>query len=136
MQIQYKAGRILHVDNAIGRDLIASGAATEVKPTPKPVPNTSWEVRHNQGPYLSAHCATCGLNGACGGTTAGTMKFLHCLTVETPPPAVAKNYEKQYRDWQNGKEDRPSSVRPAQRQIERDRFEKLQKARTSSAGTR
>jgi len=133
--IKYKAGRILHVDNAIGRDLIARGEAVEVVPPKKTIPQTTWEVRQSpipeHGPYLAAHCETCGLNCCCAGPNATkTAKFLHCGVVESVPDYVAKNYDKQHKAWQAGKEARPSSVSLAQREIEVQRLTRLQKART------
>src|SRR6267142_2753754 len=128
MQIQYNGGKIAHVPNDIGRALIDAKLAVEVKPPAKPVPNTTWEVRQGlnpeHGPYLAAHCSTCGQNACSGGPkTSQTMKFLHCGIVENVPQYVARNYDKQYRDWQRGDESRPSSVSASQRDIERARIE-------------
>ena len=136
MQIQYKAGRIVHIDNAIGRDLIARKLAVEVLPAPKPVPNTSWQVSQGalpeHGPYIHAHCSTCGLPSFCGGAAAHTTKFAHCQVIETPPAHIVKQYADAYRAWKSGEEPRPSSVSPAQREIEKKRFEALRTHRVKT----
>ncbi len=133
MQIQYNGGRITHVQSDIGLDLIARKLAVEVKPAPKPTPNTTWELclgaQVDQPPYIKAHCSTCAQIAFCGGETAPAMKFLHCRVVETVPPVTAKQYVKMYRDWKNGKEPRPSSVSPEQREIEQKRIETLKARR-------
>lgn len=126
MLIQYNAGRIVHIDNAVGRDLIARKLATEVVPPPKPVPNTTWDVcqgrKADQSPYIHAHCATCQQFAfGHGPKTSQTMKFLHCGIAESVPEYAAHNYDKQFRNWLRGDEPRPSSVSAAQREIEEKR---------------
>jgi hypothetical protein len=130
MQITYKGGRTVHIDPQIGRDLIARGEATEVVPPPKKAASVTWLVVQGEQeifpPSIKATCV-CGSSVFSSGATAGvTMRFPHkpfCAGgVEAPPEHVAKQYAKAYADFKSGKEARPSSVSPAQREIERKRF--------------
>ena len=130
MQIQYKGGRIVHIDNAVGRDLIARGLATEVLPPPKPVPNTTWKIKLGATlqlpPSIHASCDTCkGFAFSGGPNTPTRMQFLHCLTCEAPPHHIAEQYKRAYRAWERKEEPRPSSVSPEQREIEKKRLAAL-----------
>jgi hypothetical protein len=132
MLIQHNGGRMAHVQNDIGRALIDAKLAVEVKPPAKKAPNTNWEIclgAAQDPPFIKAYCGNCGQPSFCGGQTAPMMKFLHCGIVETPPPATAKQYERQFQAWKNGEQPRPSSVSPAQRELEQKRLERLKAKR-------
>src|SRR5438045_295543 len=136
MQIQYNAGRITHVQTELGLDLIRRGLATEVKPIAKKPSHITWEVRPGESiehpPFLKASCS-CGRSVYSGGPTAAiTIRLIHAPTCEGgsgTPPHIVKQYVKAYSAWKSGEEQRPSSVSPSQREIEKKRFEQLQKSR-------
>ena len=139
MQVKYNDGNIAHVQNDVGRALIAAKLAVEIPSEVKRlVPDTTWIVRPGEGkdrpPFLYAYCATCSHKAMLEGPTVHkTGKFHHavpCGAPESCPPDVAKEYIKTLADFKSGTTDRSPSygVSASQQQIEQDRRDRMARA--------
>ena len=105
MQIQYNGGRIVHIDNQIGRDLIARKLAVEVIPSiVKPGVMTFGIL---QSDLLTPPAITYSCSGQCGSKgfiesakgTAHQNPVYHCGTKSLPGPDVADAYIRAFNSY-------------------------------------
>ncbi len=101
MQIKYKAsGEAAHVQNDIGRALIATGLAAEIPSAiPKPFPDLQWAVREGAGtidfqnpPYIFFNCGGCKTKG-CVENPSKSYVVHHCGLAEEIPSQIRKEYD-------------------------------------------
>jgi hypothetical protein len=103
MLIRHKDGKEVHVQNEVGRALVAANLATEIlstKPT-KPMQPSQWAVGlgrmvgdYECPPYIYAYCPNCGFKQTSEGPTAHkTCVFRHCGLGESVPAHIQREYE-------------------------------------------
>jgi hypothetical protein len=131
MLIQHKDGKEVHVQNEVGRALIAAGLATEVIPTkPKLVPRTEWAVGrgpqigdYEAPPYIYSYCPNCSLKQSAKGPTAHkTVVLRHCGLAEPVPAHIQREYEADLNAYNAKKKKKPETQQQKEAREKANKF--------------